>query len=128
MRRFLSALTVLMLLFLCLFSCAAAEDGRDIVTEDGYQYRLLADGTAMLVAYTGEANDLTIPAELGGAPLTVIGPSAFKGKSSIRRVEIPDTVTEIGDSAFFRCRNLSYIKLPDSVRVIGRIPLPPARS
>ena len=73
MRRVSSALLVLILLFLCLSFFASAEGSGNITTDDGYQYRILPDGTAMLVSYSGSSNDVTIPSEFGGAILTVIG-------------------------------------------------------
>ncbi len=43
----------------------------------------------------------------------------FKDCTSLKLVNIPDTVTEIGDSAFENCRVLEKINIPDSVSKIG---------
>ena len=51
--------------------------------------------------------------------MTEIGESAFAWCSSLKSVNIPDTVTEIGESAFENCSALRNINIPDSVTKIG---------
>lgn len=48
----------------------------------------------------------------------VIG-RTLKGNTSLKRVIIPDSVTEIGTSAFEGCTGLTSIDIPDSVKKIG---------
>ena len=50
--------------------------------------------------------------------ITEIGDDAFNGESSLKSVEIPNSVTEIGNLAF-ACTSLKSIELPDSVTEIG---------
>jgi len=47
-----------------------------------------------------------------------IGSEAFKGCSSLRRVDIPDGVKYIGNEAFENCTSLTDVTLPDSVMYI----------
>lgn len=47
------------------------------------------------------------------------GDGAFEGCSSLKKVVIPDNVTEIGDSTFYGCTNLEEIELPEGVKEIG---------
>ena len=82
-----------------------------------YQYTV-EDGKATITKYTGRETEITIPATLGGAPVTEIGYGAFRGKP-IRSITIPDTVTEIGFDAFADCESLSEIMLPDGLKYIG---------
>lgn len=109
--------------------------------ETDFSYRVLEDGTAMILNYNGNEAVVNIPETLGGYPLREIGPSAFasredlvrvtipwgvqtirtfafKGCTKLARVIIPDTVTEIGISAFQDCGSLSGITLPDKLTVI----------
>ena len=95
------------------------EATRAIVTADDFQYEL-RDGGAAVTKYTGSAEDVTIPDELGGAPVTVIGFYSFEGNYSLRSVTIPDTVTLIGEYAFTDCASLESINIPDSVTAIQR--------
>ena len=50
--------------------------------------------------------------------VTSIGQSAFYN-STIKRVDLPDTITHIGDYAFSNCRELEGVVLPDGLTHIG---------
>ena len=76
-----SVVTKKLLLFLLslslLFSAIAAfADGETYVCGD-FRYTLLEDGGACLVAYTGDAAEVFIPAELDGHPLTAVQGNPF---------------------------------------------------
>lgn len=109
-----------------------------------YVYRLTEDGQALLSNYRGTETVLTVPAELDGHPLTVLGRAAFLGDQNLvevtvprgvvaiedacfsechhlQRVTLPDTLVTMGDSAFNRCEELSQLTLPDSLRHIGEL-------
>ena len=51
--------------------------------------------------------------------ITSIGSEAFKGCTSLKTVEIPNTVISIADSAFNGCTALSSISIPNSVTQIS---------
>mgnify|MGYP003294396081 CR=1 FL=1 len=50
--------------------------------------------------------------------ITVIGRQAFSG-SGLTSIEIPDGVTVIGENAFYECLSLEYVKLPASLEEAG---------
>lgn len=52
-------------------------------------------------------------------PLTIIGQSAFYGKSKITEIVLPDGITKIDKSAFGGCSALKDINIPDGVKSIG---------
>ena len=88
-------------------------------TDGDYAYEDDADGTGVKITkYTGSDAVVTIPASLGGKPVTVIGGSAFFQCESLTSVTIPDTVTVIENSAFNGCTALSSINLPASLKTI----------
>ena len=79
-----------------------------------------ADGTAMIIKYTGNDGELAIPAVLNGYRVTEIGERAFFRCKRLTGVTLPDSVTSIGDGAFSFCDSLSSVMLPDSVTSIGK--------
>ena len=79
----------------------------------------LSDGTLMITGYTGWEAEITIPGEINGTAVTVIGESAFDGCGILTSVTIPESVTDIRGIAFFRCSNLASVVIPGSVTIIG---------
>ena len=62
--------------------------------------------------------EIGIPVEIKGVKITSIS-SAFRCRSGLTSVTIPDSVTSIGNSAFYYCSGLTSITIPDSVTTIG---------
>ena len=100
-------------------SSLAFVDGE--VHESGdYKYRVLTDGTAELYLYTEAwASSVTVPSEIDGYKVSVIGSECFVEMPSLATVILPEGITGIGDKAFEGCGNLYNITLPTSVTVIG---------
>ncbi len=67
----------------------------------------------------GSSGSVTIPAEKDGKPVTVIGKLAFENRQDVKKIVVPDTVTEIESGAFRGCTNLQEIVLPDTLVSIG---------
>ena len=51
--------------------------------------------------------------------MTSIGDSAFNRCTSLKDIEIQDSVTSIGSSAFYNCSSLQEIDIPNSVTAMG---------
>ena len=51
--------------------------------------------------------------------VTSIGGQAFRERSSLKSIEIPDNVTSIGEQAFRECGSLQSINIPSGVTSIG---------
>ena len=91
--------------------------------EGGYRYQILGE-EAILLGYEGNDKELTLPATLGGKPVTEIWQNAFSMLGDVRgesmdKVVIPEGVKRIGEMAFFECGELSTVVLPHSLEFIG---------
>lgn len=87
---------------------------------EALKYSLNADRESYTVtgATTEVVNELILPSEYNGLPVTAIGTLAFNGYTNLTSVTIPDSVTSIGVLAFQDCTSLATITIPDSVTTI----------
>lgn len=93
----------------------AAEEEQPVY--EGLKYEKTEDA----VTITGFTEDLpekvTVPAEIGGLPVTKIGADAFRFCMTVTEIEVPESVTELGAGAFKGCYQLRRAVLPDHIRV-----------
>ena len=66
-----------------------------------------------------EKNRGTIKNVTYGNDVTVIGESAFSGRTELSSVVIGNSVTSIGSSAFDSCRSLTSLVIPSNISSIG---------
>lgn len=87
----------------------------------GLDYKLNEDGQSYSVSGIGDCTDriLVISPVYNELPVTKIDNKAFRGRTNLSRVVIPDGVVSIGASAFSGCISLTNIEIPDSVTSIG---------
>ncbi len=64
------------------------------------------------------AENVEIPSEIDGVPVTEIGDRAFHF-CNLQTVTIPDGITRIGSFAFLNCDYLTELVIPDSVTEMG---------
>ena len=50
--------------------------------------------------------------------LETIGKEAFRGCTSLKYINLPDTIQSIGENAFEGCDNLTEIALPEKMRAL----------
>ena len=62
-------------------------------------------------AYKGSEETVIIPEKICGKAIVRIGDKAFKNNEFLRKVVIPNNVTEIGEEAFFRCIHLNEVDI-----------------
>lgn len=62
---------------------------------------------------------ITIPSQINGMDVTVIGASAFYKKQIIEEITIPDTVKTIDDLAFYGCSKLKSVNMGAGVETLG---------
>lgn len=89
--------------------------------QDNISYEMGVSGDeAILKKVKGSSPVANIPATYEGKPVTRILDGAFKDKTKITKVVVPENVVSIGVDAFLGCTNIEEISLPSSLRHIGR--------
>lgn len=92
---------------------------------DGIKYHILSNEDMTVEVYhcdyLGEDGRVTIPATItnDGVEYTVIqiGGWSFSGRTDLKSIDLPSTITSIGTSAFYAC-SFSEINLPSSLKNI----------
>ena len=80
-----------------------------------FEYSLDDDNNATITKYYGNVSALFVPKTIDGYTVVAIGNGAFRDRSELRSVVIPDSITYIGGSAFRYCKNLSNVKLSNKL-------------
>ena len=86
-------------------------------TSVAFHYEI-REGAAVILSYLGKESHVTVPATIGGYPVTSVEEAAFRN-TAVSSVVLPDSVTKIGWFAFADCKSLTSITLPASVSTIG---------
>lgn len=97
---------------------------REYAATHGYSFEAMnifetsnnLDGTLTITSYHGNDKDVTIPSEIDGKIVTIIGQRAFQGKG-LTKITLPDTVVTINFEAF-QDNQLINLDLPSSVKEI----------
>ena len=97
----------------------------DILSGEGVhnnvRYQKSSDHVIVIGLYESEetAQELAIPSEIEGLPVTEIADYAFAFEDSIKKTVLPDSLTKIGDGAFLLCSGLTEAAIPSAVTTIG---------
>lgn len=87
---------------------------------DNLIYANYGDHVTIIGVMEKTADEIAIPAEIEGVPVTEIYKSAFLNCPNLELVIIPNTVKTIGDCAFMSCSSLKTVIMFDSVTSIGQ--------
>ncbi|MEI6602928.1 MAG: leucine-rich repeat domain-containing protein [Clostridia bacterium] len=79
----------------------------------------VASGKATITKYTGTVEDLSIPATLGGYPVTKIGNRAFIANINLASVVMGKNVTNVEYGAFNACANLRSVSFTAGIKILG---------
>ncbi|MBP3592269.1 MAG: leucine-rich repeat domain-containing protein [Clostridia bacterium] len=95
---------------------SSGEGAPEKTPTEGVIYELSDDSTYAIVSgYEGASTDVIIASTYQGVPVTEIGYRAFKDRTQLASIHIPDSVTCINTSAFQNCTALTSINIPSSV-------------
>ena len=79
----------------------------------------ISGNTVTIDKYHGVSENIIIPSEIEGYPVTRISGYAFPSNNVITSVSLPESITSIGQYAFYNCSRLESINLPDGITDIG---------
>ena len=120
MKKTALFLTAALCFALCLTIPAPAEEAVRVAR--GFRYRLLEDGSAEILGYTGRELQPGLPEVLDGHPVTSIGEEAFcNSRCCMEALTIPASVTHIASGAF-SMTDLTAIEIPAGVVSMGDNP------
>ena len=84
---------------------------------DEWVYAVTNDGTASVIKYKGNAENIVLD-NIDGYAVSSIGSETFKDNTSLTEITLPDTLTGIYKSAFAGTTALGSVSIPDGVAVI----------
>ncbi len=122
MKRFLALILILLTLMSLSTLSFSATDNGDLdttITAGDFTAEKTGKNQVKITGYNGNAEELTIPAELDGNKVTAIGENAFKDNLSIRFLTISEGIEEIESFAFAYSRALCSVILPQSLKTVG---------
>ena len=96
-----------------------AEEAATQSAELDVLYEVGADGTAEVVGFAGEGNQVTIVSSYDGHDVVRIADSAFQDCTMLEQVYMWANIKEIGDFAFQGCTGLKEIDIPSETTKIG---------
>ena len=108
MKKWLCLALALLTLTVCVWAAAESTD---------WNYDL---NYAILRGYNGAGGDVTVPAEIDGYTVDVVGVSVFSSEA-ITSLTLPETVLELRSNAVSGCENMTSVTLPQSLVVINRM-------
>lgn len=82
---------------------------------DIYLYKNLGKYIEITAVSTMATGEITVPDEIDGLPVRVIGDHAFAGNANVTKITLPETVTDIGKQAFYMCTVLESVNIPSGV-------------
>ena len=89
----------------------------ELAKSRGEYLYVIENGEVTLTGYSGKEKNVTLPSEIDGFPVTVIGKETFKNPA-VESVILPNSIKKIDWFAFFGCINLKSIAIPKSVERI----------
>ena len=78
----------------------------DIFTYGNYEYTL-NNACVTITQYKGSESYITVPDKINGFPVTAIAEWAFQGCSTMKKIQLPTSITVVGGWAFWNCFNLT---------------------
>lgn len=97
---------VLLSLFMAL--AVASPAFADTVYTEGALNYTIADESITITGYFGKDAEVTVPASIAGTPVNTIAAGAFAHNDSVKKVNLPDTITSVEEGAFAAGITVNY--------------------
>ena len=81
----------------------------DPVVSNFYQYMLNDSGEAILLDYYGTAEDIVIPDEIDGHPVTELNGNLYRHKKNLKTLMIPEGIKTIHGVVCWNCPSLTTV-------------------
>lgn len=91
----------------------------EVMVSGDFSYVMVGENELTIVGYSGQANEVVIPAEVDGYKVLNIGAEAFMENESVQSVIIPDSLYKVENSAFEGCKNLSSVSFGANTKWIA---------
>lgn len=118
-KKLLSILIVVILCILSsnieLFVNADTTDTNNL--SDLWGYTENDDCTLTIIYYDGKESNLTVPNQINGKDVTIIGQEAFSHDIYIKSLKLPNTLQKIKNGAFLST-SLEYVEISESVELL----------
>ncbi|MDO4862874.1 MAG: leucine-rich repeat domain-containing protein [Ruminococcus sp.] len=115
MKKFISALAAAAIAAAALIPRGLAAE---CAAEPQYEYTII-NNEATITGFKGEPVYIEIPETIEGCRVVELRDNAFYECSTLRHIDLPDTLGKIGHHCFYACSALEEISVPDSVTDIG---------
>ena len=80
----------------------------DTVYTEGALNYTIADESITITDYFGKDAEVTVPASIAGTPVNTIAAGAFAHNDSVKKVNLPDTITTVEEGAFAAGITVNY--------------------
>lgn len=80
----------------------------DTVYTEGALNYTIADESITITDYFGKDTEVTVPASIAGTPVNTIAAGAFAHNDSVKKVNLPDTITTVEEGAFAAGITVNY--------------------
>lgn len=88
-----------------------------------YETEMLQSGSLRITKFIGfDEKEISIPNQMDGKPIAVIGENAFAKCTGIEKVIIPEGIEVVENGAFAGCESLKTVLLPTTLKSLGNKP------
>ncbi len=118
MKKTLALILCLLATLLIFASCGGEPEKPSEFYYERIMYPEIGEAYELII-YNGEDEHVVIPSEIDGIPVVSLGHGVFNGTSSLKTVEIPESIKVIKNSAFVNCPSLEMLVIPSTVDTLA---------